>query len=75
MKVTGYGRGRSSATFSMELVDGDGTFTPGTQFEMMLSDITKMMMNGDMAKGVINGRWTFGKMGTNYGMRWLADDE
>jgi len=69
MKLTGYGRGRSSAVFLVTAIDVEG-YAPGTEFTMFISDFTEMVMKTPSpVAGEFEGTFTFCKQGSNYGMR------
>jgi hypothetical protein len=66
MKILGYGRGRSAAYLELE------SMTTGMKSVMMMTDMTNMIMNANIYKGVVAGRWIFGKRGQNYGIQYIA---
>ena len=66
-KITGYGRGRSSAVLEME------STTTGMQCVMMMKDMTHMIRTATITKGIVSGRWIFGKRGMNYGLQYLGE--
>ena len=58
-----YGRGRSSATFTMRCK------STGKTVSVFVSDFTAMAQHADFKAGQITGRFTFTKKGQNYGCK------
>jgi hypothetical protein len=77
LQITGFGRGRSSAVVYLRvlhILDPLGGIEKGAQFSMFLSDFTEMVMGArSIDGGVLDGCWTFCKVGANYGLRWLGE--
>jgi hypothetical protein len=71
LKISSYGRsyehGRSAAYFNME------STTTSMKAVMMMSDMSHMVQTGVINKGLITGRWTFGKKGKNYGIEYVGE--
>ena len=67
LKITSYGRGRSAAYFELK------STTTSMEAVMMMSDMSHMVQAGVINKGVITGRWTFGKKGKNYGIEYVGE--
>ena len=66
-KIVSYGRGRSSAVFNLE------STTTGMKCVMMMKDMTDMITTATIVKGIVTGRWIFGKRGQNYGVQYLGE--
>ena len=66
-QITGYGRGRSAAYLTLE-----STTTP-MKCVMMMSDMSNLITTAKIDKGLVSGRWIFGKRGANYGIQYLGD--
>jgi hypothetical protein len=66
-QIIGYGRGRSAAYFELE------SLTTKMQAVMMMTDMTHLVLNANIFKGVVAGRWIFGKRGQNYGIQFLGE--
>ena len=64
LTLNGFGRGRSSVTFSMVRSDG-------TTVSVFVSDFYEMAVAGAFKAGKIKGRFTFCKKGQNYGCRMV----
>lgn len=64
LEITGFGRGRSSATFSLE-------DSKGNRYSMFMKDMTEMIKSTTITKGKVHGKWTFCKRGMNYGIRYI----
>lgn len=64
LTLNGFGRGRSSVTFSMVRSDG-------TTVSVFVSDFYDMAVAGAFKAGKIKGRFTFCKKGQNYGCRMV----
>lgn len=69
LKITGYGRGPSSAVFNLE------STTKKMACSMFMKDLNEMLMTADISKGEISGRWIFCKRGQNYGIKYLGPME
>lgn len=63
LELVGYGRGRSSITFSLKRSDG-------TTVSMFVSDFYDAAFK--MHEGKITGRFTFIKKGQNYGCKLIS---
>ena len=76
LKIGGYSRGRSSATFEAILqgvICEDnkdyGVFLEGCEVSIMMNDINKIITEMNIDKGITNyGVFAFCKRGTNYGL-------
>jgi hypothetical protein len=66
LTLTGSLRGRSAAYFMWK----DET---GASFPMFLSDMTDLLNNGSVVKGVAAEQWQICKRGANYGIRRVKD--
>lgn len=65
MTYVGFSRGRSAA----HLLWQDGR---GVRYTMFLADADALFKTRTVAAGVVAGRWTFCKRGSNYGVRPVA---
>lgn len=75
----GYVRGRSAARIQFEVVDfgnSEGEYL-GMRVEMFMSDFSDAVQTlGFKRKGgkALRGRWTFGKQGSNFGLKMVKPD-
>lgn len=63
--LNGMSRGRSAANFDLL------SQTNSKSYNLFMTDIVDMVQNGNINKGIIKGRWTFVKRGSNYGIKLL----
>jgi len=66
-EIESYGRGRSAAYFHMRSKSTDASCV------MMMTDMSHMIINANINKGVVTGRWIFVKRGANYGIHYLGE--
>lgn len=62
LQFTGYGRGRSAATFYF-------TDEHGREYPMFLSEINVVLKSKTITNGVVSGTWTFCKKGQNFSIK------
>jgi len=63
--LEGMSRGRSAANFNLvSQIDNKS-------YNLFMTDILNMVQNADIHKGIIKGKWTFCKRGSNYGVKLL----
>lgn len=64
LEVTGTIRGRSAARFRLRDVDN-----PDRRYEMFMTGVEDLLVNGEISKGRISGCWTYCKRGQNYALK------
>ncbi len=67
LKVTGFGRGRSSVKVYVRPTGGD------EKYEMFMTDFVDVLMERGWARRGVKGSWTWCKRGTNYGLYRFGD--
>jgi len=63
LTIKGFQRGRSAAYFDLE------DQLTGFQYTMFMKDMVDLITKGTITRGVANGRWTFQKRGSNFGVK------
>lgn len=69
LEVYGITRGRSAARFRLR-----NTEAPFERYEMFMTCVEDLLVNGEVSKGRITGRWTFCKRGSNYSLKPVFAD-
>lgn len=64
LEVTGIIRGRSAARFRLR-----DTADHTRRYEMFMTGVEDLLINGEISKGKIPGRWTYCKRGKNYALK------
>ena len=69
LEMCGYSRGRAAAYFHLQ------SKTTGIQYCMFMTDLTDVIKNCVIDKGIVTGIWTYVKRGMNYGIKLVKSDD